>query len=70
MVVPGTGISAFNHILKSSFSSIVSPPIDWAHCEGAVNVVVIAKADVIVALAPVEAAADIVDRNVSKVLYI
>jgi hypothetical protein len=40
MVVPGTGISALSHIRNPSFSNIVSPPTDWAHCVGAVKVVV------------------------------
>ena len=57
--MPGTGRGAFNQILKPSFSSIVSPPTDCAHCAGAVKVVVIAKADRRVALAAVNAAGDI-----------
>lgn len=56
--MPGTGRGAFSHILKPSFSSIVNPPIDCAHCVGAANVVVIANVDSGASFEVVEAAAD------------
>jgi hypothetical protein len=42
--------------------------MDWAHCDGTVNVVVIANADATVELAaPVNAAADILNEDFSNI---